>query len=90
MIVSQHDGDHGGVVRVFVGAIPPSSQTSVINLMRGNRTPGSRVASGCKSLVAQARYCSSFQLTHMSRGDHALVNQVSNGVQREDKNLFQC
>ena len=39
--------------------------------LRGNRTPGSRVATGCKSLVAQARYCSSFQLKHISREDHA-------------------
>ena len=35
-------------------------------------------------------YCSSFQLMHMSRGDHARVDRVSNGVQREDKKLLQC
>ena len=38
---------------------------------RGNRTPGSRVATGCDSTVAQARYCNSFQLTHMPREDRA-------------------
>ena len=32
-----------------------------------NRTPGSY----CNSLVAQAKYYCSFQLTHMSREDHA-------------------
>ena len=37
------------------------------------KTPGSRVATGCILLVAQARYCSSFQLTHMSREDHGRV-----------------
>ena len=37
-------------------------------ISRGNRTPGSRVATGCNSLDAQR---SSFQLTHMSREDHA-------------------
>ena len=39
--------------------------------MRGNCTPGSCVATGCNSLVVQVRYCSSFQLTHMSCDDHA-------------------
>ena len=40
-------------------------------IMRANPTPGSRVATDCNSLVAQARHCSSFQLAHMSREDHA-------------------
>ena len=38
-------------------------------------------------LVAQARYCSSFQLTHM--WGPCSVNGVSNGGQTEDKNLLQ-
>ena len=38
---------------------------------RANHTPGSRIATGCNMLVAQARLCSSFRLTHMSREDHA-------------------
>ena len=42
-----------------------------LTLPRGNRTPGSRVATGCNSLDMQPRYCSSFQLTHMTREDHA-------------------
>ena len=41
----------------------------------GNRTPGSRDATGCgpnrlRLAVAQAKYCNSFQLTHMPRGNH--------------------
>ena len=35
--------------------------------------------------VAQAKYCNSFQLTHMPRGNH----DVSNGDQKEDKTLLQ-
>ena len=41
------------------------------NALGGNCTPGSRIATGCNSLVAQARRCSSFKLTHMSCEDHA-------------------
>ena len=48
-----------------------ANENSILSLSRGNRTPGSRVATGCNSLDAQPRYCSSFQLTHMSREDHA-------------------
>ena len=53
------------------------SFTKIINLIqyllyftRGNRTPGSRVATGCSSTIAQARYCNTFQLTHIPREDH--------------------
>ena len=35
---------------------------------RGNRTPGSRVATGCSSTIAH-RYRNTFQLTHMPRED---------------------
>ena len=38
----------------------------ITSYRRGNRTPGSCIATGCNSLVAQARHCSSIQLTHMS------------------------
>ena len=37
--------------------------------------------------VAQAKYCNSFQLTHMPRGNHA-QSIVSNGDQKEDKTLL--
>ena len=57
--------------------------------MRGNRTPGSRVATPRLRLaVAQAKYCNSFQLTHMPRGNHA-QSIASNGDQKEDKTLLQ-
>ena len=39
--------------------------------------------------IAQANYCSSFQLTHMPHGNHA-QSIASNGGQREDKTLLQC
>ena len=38
--------------------------------------------------VAQAKYCNSFQLTHMPHGNHA-QSIVSNGDQKEDKTLLQ-
>ena len=38
--------------------------------------------------VAQAKYCNSFQLTHMPRGNHA-QSITSNGDQKEDKTLLQ-
>ena len=38
--------------------------------------------------VAQAKYCNSFQLTHMPRGNHA-QSIASNGDQKEDKTLLQ-
>ena len=47
------------------------SHEKIAHHLKGNRTPGSRVAAGCNSLVVQAMRCSSFQLTHMSREDHA-------------------
>ena len=40
--------------------------TKLSLVTRGNRTPGSRDATGYNSLVTQARCCSSFQLTHMT------------------------
>ena len=44
-----------------------------IQLTRGNRTPGSLAAlqPRLRLAVAQAKYCNSFQLTHMPRGNHA-------------------
>ena len=36
--------------------------------------------------VAQAKYCNSFQLTHMPRGNQSIA---SNGDQKEDKTLLQ-
>ena len=52
---------------------------------RGNHAPGiAAVATGCNLLVAQARYCNSFQLLmHMPNGNHA-QSIASNGGQRED------
>ena len=38
--------------------------------------------------VAQAKYCNTFQLTHMPRGNHA-QSIASNGDQKEDKTLLQ-
>ena len=38
--------------------------------------------------VAQAKYCNSFQLTHMPRGNHA-QSIASNGNQKEDRTLLQ-
>ena len=38
--------------------------------------------------IAQAKYCSTFQLTHMPRGNHA-QSIASNGDQKEDKTLLQ-
>ena len=38
--------------------------------------------------VAQAKYCNSFQLTHMPRDNHAQSN-ASNGDRKEDKTLLQ-
>ena len=38
--------------------------------------------------IAQAKYCSTFQLTLMSRGNHA-QSIASNGDQKEDKTLLQ-
>ena len=56
--------------------------------MKGNRTPGSHVATGCNWLVViRARYCSSFELTHMSCEDHA---QSIESAMAEDKKLLQC
>ena len=40
------------------------------------------------SYIAKARYCNSFQLTHMPRGNHA-QSIASNGDQKEDKTLLQ-
>ena len=45
--------------------------TKVYTLHRGATALRSRLATGCHSLVVQARRCSSFQLTHMSCEDHA-------------------
>ena len=45
---------------------------------RGNRTPGSRVATSCNSLVAHTKYHSHAQS----------IDRVSNGGQREDKKLL--
>ena len=47
------------------------------------------VPTGCNSLVAQARYCNSFQLTHMSREDHAQSIESAMVAQRKDKKLLQ-
>ena len=41
-----------------------------------------------RSYVAQAKYCNSFQLTHMPRGNHP-QSIASNGDQKEDKTLLQ-
>ena len=38
--------------------------------------------------VAQVKYCNTFQLTHMPRGNHA-QSIASNGDQKEDKTLLQ-
>ena len=38
--------------------------------------------------VVQAKYCNTFQLTHMPRGNHA-QSIASNGDQKEDKTLLQ-
>ena len=38
-------------------------------ITRGNRTPGSRVATACSSTIAH-RSCNTFQITHMPREDH--------------------
>ena len=38
--------------------------------------------------LAQVKYCNSFQLTHLPRGNHAL-SIASNGDQKEDKTLLQ-
>ena len=38
--------------------------------------------------VAQAKYCNTFQLTHMPRGNHAQAI-ANNGDQKEDKTLLQ-
>ena len=85
--VSLHHSDHDGVVRIFVGHseivkrllhylhyITRHNFLYTRSVTRGNRTPGSRVATGCDSTVAQARYCNSFQLTHMPREDRTSVD----------------
>ena len=54
---------------------------------RGNRTPGSSCYP-VRTPVVQAKYCSSFQLTHMPHGNHTHSN-AGNGGQREDKKLLQ-
>ena len=51
-------------------------------------TVHSRVATRLRLAVAQAKYCNSFQLTHMPRGNHA-QSIASNGDQKEDKTLLQ-
>ena len=70
MVGSLHDSDHENLVRTFVGPSCRLGGFYLLILARGNRTPGSRDATGCNSLVAQATYAlSSFQLTHMTRED---------------------
>ena len=58
------------------------------SVTRGNRTPGSRVATPVATRHSEAKYCNSFQLTHRPRGNHAL-SIASNGYQKEDKTLLQ-
>ena len=78
-----HDSDHDGVVRIFVRHSCHSNELFILfnyitrhnfsptrSVTRGNRTPGSRVATGCSSTIAQTRYCNTFQLTHIPREDH--------------------
>ena len=62
-----------------------ANEPPFLNLPLGNHTPGSRVATGCNSLVMQARIN-----LHVTRGSCS-VDQVSNAnsVQKEDKNLLQ-
>ena len=68
--VSLHHSDHDGVVRISVRHSEIVKRFNDYIISRGDRTPGSRVATGCNSTVAQARYGNSFQLTHMPREDH--------------------
>ena len=57
-------------------------------LARGNRTPGSRVATPVATRRSEAKYCNSFQLTHRPRGNRA-QSIASNGDQKDDKTLLQ-
>ena len=65
-----HDSDHEGVVRIFVGHSYHSNGLFILYyiISRGNRTPGSRVATGCNSTVAQARYYCNSLVPRPSRG----------------------
>ena len=47
--------------------------------------PVAAVATGCNSLVAQARYCNSIQLMHMSREDHAPSIDVESAMAAKEK-----
>ena len=57
-------------------------------ITRGNRTPGSRVATPVATRHSEAKYCNSFQLTHRPRGNDA-QSIASNGDQKENKTLLQ-
>ena len=91
--VSLHHSDHDGVIRISVrhSEIVKRFNDYIIlyYITRGNRTPGSRVATPVATRrSAEAKYCNSFQLTHRPRGNHA-QSIASNGDQKDDKTLLQ-
>ena len=55
-----------GICLHQMNGINMTSSYRSVTCLRGNRTPGSCIATGCNLLVVHARHCSSFQLTHMS------------------------
>ena len=86
--VSLHHSNHDGVVRIFVGHSEIVKRLLIIYITRGNRTPGSRVATPVATRRSEAKYCNSFQLTHRPRGNCA-QSIASNGDQKDDKTLLQ-
>ena len=81
--VSLHDSDHDGVVRISVHI--PSTQT-LFTLITLRGATALLVAIAAPRLPRHSASYNSFQLTHMSRGNHAQSN-AGNGDQREDTKL---
>ena len=77
---------------VFMHILVLQNINSNSTLSRGNRTPGSLAAlqPRLRLAVAQAKYCNSFQLTHMPRGNHAqsIAREQCNGDRRKTRHYY--
>ena len=62
-----------------------SSKPPKISILDSFRGATALLVAGCNSLDAQPRYCSSFQLTHMSREDYAQSSIVMSSQQWRPK-----
>ena len=71
LVVENHSSGPHAQPCLFAHHSCQKSGNLTVHVWRGNHTPGSHVATGCHSPVVQAMCHSSFQLTHMSRKDHA-------------------